>query len=396
MTWPALPMADVLADTKSGFACGEDVPNGVFQFRMNNVTTEGIIDLSKQRRVSSTIRNLDHFLVEPGDVLFNMTNSPELVGKSAFFAGNHEPTVFSNHFLRLRPDSRRLDGRFLARWLSFQFRLRTFEHICRRWVNQATVSRESLLALPIPLPPLGEQRRIADLLDQTETLRAKRRQALVQLGSLAAAVFLDLFGDPASNPKAWPVRFVADLVVDIRNGLTRRRKEPAMGSDIVLRLRDIRSGWIDFSDVNRITLTKEEAGRYGASVGDLLFIRVNGNPNYVGRCAVFQGHYEPVYFNDHIMRIAVERSIITGSFLAYALSTSYGKDKVAMHRKTSAGQHTISQEGLGRIPIPVPPLGLQQKFSDRISDVRRVEDRYQVSLVRMDALFASLQERAFQ
>lgn len=158
--WPTVPLSDALAEAKSGFACGEESEDGVFQFRMNNVNTEGQFDFSKKRRVPRETRNLDVYLVEPGDVLFNATNSPELVGKSAFFSGHEEPAVFSNHFLRLRPQSERLEGRFLARWLTLQFQRRIFQGMCHQWVNQPTVGRESLLALNIPLPPLGEQRRI--------------------------------------------------------------------------------------------------------------------------------------------------------------------------------------------------------------------------------------------
>src|ERR1022692_3812974 len=116
--WEALPLSDVLVDAKSGFACGDDPQDGVFQFRMNNITPEGQLDFSKKRRVPRETRNLETYLLQPGYVLFNATNSPELVGKSAFFPGHGEAAVFSNHFLRLRPKVERLEGRFLARWLT--------------------------------------------------------------------------------------------------------------------------------------------------------------------------------------------------------------------------------------------------------------------------------------
>jgi type I restriction enzyme S subunit len=75
---------------------------------MNNVTADGSLDFTKLRRVPKTSRNISSYFVEPGDVLFNATNSPELVGKTAFFPGHTEPAVFSNHFLRLRPHPEKL------------------------------------------------------------------------------------------------------------------------------------------------------------------------------------------------------------------------------------------------------------------------------------------------
>jgi type I restriction enzyme, S subunit len=169
MKWQILPISQVLTDVKSGFACGEDSFDGMFQFRMNNIDREGTLNLSKIRRVPRSIRNINTFLVESGDVLFNATNSPELVGKTLFFSGHDEPVVFSNHFLRLRPNFNILDGRFLARWLQFQFQRRVFQGMCHQWVNQATVGRDALLALLIPIPPLEEQKRIAEILDRADS-----------------------------------------------------------------------------------------------------------------------------------------------------------------------------------------------------------------------------------
>jgi type I restriction enzyme, S subunit len=150
MTWQKVRLSDVLMDVKSGFACGEDPSDGVFQFRMNNITSEGTLDLRKKRRVPKTTRNIDSFLVEPGDILFNATNSPQLVGKSALVPSLDEPAAFGNHFLRLRPDVERLNGGYLARWLTLQFQTGVFSGMCHQWVNQATVGRDSLLTLKMP------------------------------------------------------------------------------------------------------------------------------------------------------------------------------------------------------------------------------------------------------
>src|SRR6266852_9027793 len=151
---------------------------------MNNITTQGQLDLTKKRRVPRDTPHLEKYLVRPGDVLFNATNSLELVGKTAFFPGLEEPAVFSNHFLRLRPHADRLDGRYLSRWLNLQFERGRFKGMSRQWVNQATINRDALLAMRLPVPPLSEQRRIADILDGADALRAKRRAARLHLDTL--------------------------------------------------------------------------------------------------------------------------------------------------------------------------------------------------------------------
>jgi type I restriction enzyme S subunit len=248
----------------------------------------------------------------------------------------------------------------------------------------------------VVLPPLEEQKRITDILDRAEALRAKRRAALDQLDELTQSIFIDMFGDPITNPKEWEIYSIGALLTDVTNGLTRRRKESDEGTDIVLRLRDIRDGWIDFSDINRISLSHQESSRYKVSVDDLLFIRVNGNPDYVGRCALFEGFSESVYFNDHIMRVKTDQSKVNGKFLAYMLNGTRGKREIALHRKTSAGQHTINQDGLSKIEIPLPPLKIQQKFAFRIASIEKLKSTHKTSLAELDELFASLQYRAFR
>src|SRR5690606_29670479 len=117
----------------------------------------------------------------------------------------------SNHFLRLRVERSRLLPAYLARWLHVQFERGRFKAMCRQWVNQATVNRDALLGLKIPLPTLEEQRRIAVVLDRADELRAKRRQALAHLDDLTQSIFLDMVGDPIHNPMGWPRRTIGEL-----------------------------------------------------------------------------------------------------------------------------------------------------------------------------------------
>jgi type I restriction enzyme S subunit len=187
---------------------------------MNNITAEGQLDWSKIRRVPVPPRGIGDLIVEPGDILFNHTNSPDLVGKAAYFPGHAEPVTFSNHFLRLRPQPNMLDGRYLARWLAYQWQRRTFQGMCRQWVNQATVSKDHLLALCLPLPPFNEQRRIAAILDAADALRTRRRAALNKLDTLAQSIFIEMFGEPAMNPKCFPVSGLGSMIAEgPQNGL---------------------------------------------------------------------------------------------------------------------------------------------------------------------------------
>lgn len=154
--WQRARLRDVIREAQGGFASGERDDNGVIQLRMNNVTTGGQCDWSSFIRVPADSATVASYKLGPGDVLFNNTNSTDLVGKTALFEGWTEPVVFSNHFTRLRTVAELLSPGFLALWLQAQWHERFFANICNRWIGQSAVQREKLLALEMPLPPLSE------------------------------------------------------------------------------------------------------------------------------------------------------------------------------------------------------------------------------------------------
>jgi type I restriction enzyme S subunit len=387
--WNAFPLADLLVDSKPGFACGEDLPDGVFQFRMNNITTEGRIDLSKKRRIPRNARNLEEYLLRPGDVLFNATNSPELVGKSAFFSGNGEPSVFSNHFLRLRPQAEKLEGRFLARWLTLQFQRRVFQGMCRQWVNQATVGRESLLALHIPVPPIEEQRRIAEVLDRAEALRASRRAVLAQLDTLAQSIFLDLFGDPATNSKGWPLIPMSEIGSVITGNTPSRAHPEYFGTTIE---------WIKSDNINTphyyLTRASEGLSEVGKAISrtvpahSILVTCIAGSPDCIGNAAMTD---REVAFNQQINAIVPRKS---DPHFLYAQIRA-GK-RLIREASTDGMKGMVSKSRFENILLPFPPIALQRDFAQRVVAIERLKTTHCASLAKLDALFAVLQHRAFQ
>jgi type I restriction enzyme S subunit len=298
-------------------------------------------------------------------------------------------TWVNNHAHVLRP-RRNIDINYLCRVLE-NYDVKPFV----TGTTRGKLTKGGASEIPIPLPPLPEQRRIAAVLDKADALRAKRRETLAQLDDLTQSIFIEMFGDPVANPKGWPITKVASFLLDVTNGLTRRRSEVEDGEHIVLRLRDIRSESIDFSTPNRITLNEKEKAKYQVSPGELLFIRVNGNPEYVGRCALFEGHPEQVFFNDHVMRVRLKAGL-TGGYLSHFLNRPEGKKEIAKHRKTSARQHTINQDGLGAIALPLPDESLQNQFLDRVFALRKMASVQIDALDKLGALFTSLQHRAFR
>lgn len=390
-----VPLDQLLVSATLGFAHGEHDESGVFQVRMNNVTSDGGLDLSKRRRVPRSFRNLERYAVQSGDVLFNATNSPELVGKAAYFPGLSETTVFSNHFIRLRPNDQ-VEGRYLAHWLVHQFQQGRFRAMCRQWVNQATVSRESLLAMRIPLPKIAEQRLIADVLDKADALRAKRRASMTKLNDLKRAKFVEAFGDSVTNSKCWPVKDLGMLIVDgPQNGIYKPASKYGSGTRI-LRIDGFYDGAIsDQEDLKRVQVSDEEREKYGLRPADIVINRVNSR-EYLGKCALVPELSESTLFESNMMRFAVDTERISPWYLIELLQTAGIRAHILSSAKDAINQSSINQRDVATIPVMLPPIRLQDAFAKWLRNKTTLEDRLAQSANAFDSLFASLQHRAFR
>ena len=270
----------------------------------------------------------------------------------------------------------------------------------KRWdegTNKAvmgkTLNKATLSEIKVSVHDIAEQQRIVNVLDKLTTLIDKRKQQLEKLDELVKARFVELFGEPVINPKSWETAPLSALILKANNGMARRGKD-ADGS-IVLRLVELQNGFIDYSAPNRICLNETEKKRYELVDNDFLFARVNGNPDYVGRCAVFKGIGEPVFHNDHIIRVHFDETKLNGCFTSVLLNCDYGKRQMREQIKTSAGQYTISQDGIGAIMTILPPMELQNQFAAFVEQTDKSKLEVKKSLEKLELLKNALMQKYF-
>jgi len=382
-------LGDVLAEARPGFACGEEDPDGVFQFRMHNVSKSSDIDLGKRRRVPrSAHRQLDHFLVEPDDVLFNATNSPDNVGKSILVPRLDEPAVFSNHFIRLRPKAG-LTSTFLWRWLQWRFQRGEFSAICRQWVNQATVSREALLASAISLPPLDEQRRIAEILDQADRLRAIRRRAMGLAESLRAAIFLEMFGDPG-EPRAPRQTVKFGEIAELQGG----RNLVADDSDAiapfqVLKISAVTAGTFKPWEAKPLPVDYIPPDAHLVRQGDLLISRAN-TAELVGAVAYVDSSPPNLVLPDKIWRFVWKDPASVPLYYWALFRTPAMRRRISqLSSGTGGSMKNISKAKLEQLELPYVDVARQDAFRRRLAAIPSP------AVTEFDELFTSLQSRAF-
>jgi type I restriction enzyme S subunit len=312
-----------------------------------------------------------------------------------------EQGLASTELVPMFPDVDRLDRNYLMHYL----RSNQFVNWITEQVAGAKMPRVSMTVFwghKIPLPyvddpakSLLEQRRISAILDKADTIRHKRQQAIKLVDDFLRSVFLDMFGDPVSNPKNWKVKPLKEQILHANNGLSRRRKTEENIGDIVLRLQDVHYDGIRFEkELNRIQLDDKEKPRYLLESGDVLFVRVNGNPDYVGRSAVFKSFDAPVYHNDHIIRIKCGGDY-NPEFLSYLFNLAGGRKIISGKIKTSAGQHTISQGGIESLCFYRPTKSLQDKFVTVLNAINLTSGKFNDFGKSAENNFNAISQKAF-
>ena len=301
--------------------------------------------------------------------------------------------AIGRQLMALRSHSDALDRAYL-----FQY-IRSKDRFISALAQGATVPgivKEDLADLRIPLPPLSEQRRIADVLDRAEALRAKRRAALAELDGLADAIFVDLFGDTVKNPRHWATVQIRDIG-DIQGGLQVTTTRSMLQLEIpYLRVANVYRDRIDLTEVKSIRATESEVARTNLAFHDLLIVEGHGNPHEIGRCGLWTNEVSPCVHQNHIIRVRVDNKRVDPVFSWRYLNSTGGRRDLLRAAKTTSGLNTISVSNVKDASLWLPPLALQQEFARRVAAVERLKAVQRASLAELDALFASLQDRAFR
>jgi type I restriction enzyme S subunit len=357
------------------------------------VTPDGSLSVSDAPRIPASVIPNGRLGFQAGDILFNNTNSVELVGKSAVFSAPLEAS-FSNHMTRVRVDAAKADPRYVQAFLRHLYHQRFFEGRATRWVGQAAFGAAQLKAVEIPLPPLEEQRWIVGLLDRAAEIRRRADAARAKARAIIPALFLDMFGDPATNPKEWPQLPFGQITNEFRYGTNQKcHDEVGAGSVPVLRIPNVIGGQIDWSDIKHAALPAKEREKTRLRVGDLLFVRTNGNPDYIGRCAHFDGQTDASYASYLIRaRLADAMSPI---FAVHHLNHPRFRPLMLRMGKTTAGNYNLSVEGLSALPVIVPPLAVQTAFAEQAQRLEATARALDTAAAKAEAMTAALSAEVF-
>lgn len=379
--------------------------SGVKLLNVANVEKGGRLNLAKTERYlseSEVSTKYAHFLVDAGDLVIassgiSFDEDGLLRTRGAFACDNDLPLCLNTSTIRFKAVDGMSDLRFLRHWIDG----REFRSQITRLVTgtaQQNFGPTHLKAIKITLPALSEQRRIAAILDKADALRAQRRAAIAQLDTLTQSIFLDMFGDPAMNPRKWTIRAVGDYVDHFAGG--KSFETEADGNA------ETRNRVLKVSAVTSMRFLPEQSKPVPDSYlppadhfirdGDLLFSRAN-TTELVGAIAMVDRAPPNMLLPDKLWRFVWRRPPQVEPIFIWALfQTDAVRFQIARRATgTSESMKNISQEKLLGIRTILPPLWVQREFVRRAQSVENLLKRNGEALAHTEALFAALQRSAF-
>jgi type I restriction enzyme, S subunit len=316
-----------------------------------------------------------------GEVVIAVSGAPGLPAVLAHDACIHDG------FVGLRKlDTTQVNIDFLYRYLIF-VRLQSSGRAVGAIFKNLTT--EQIRETIIPDFPIAQQKHIAAILDQAEALRSLRRQSIGQLDALGRSVFLEMFGDLATNPNKFSIVKLGELT-RITSGSTPSRtiSENFIGSIPWVKTTEVCGNLILETEEKISELALKNSSCHIYPIGSII-VALYGQGKTRGRAAILGIDAA----TNQACGVLLPHAKYNTQFLFWQLQLSYDRLR---ELGRGGNQPNLNLGLLGDFYVLLPPLSLQQEFADRIGAIEALKAQHRESLAKMDTLFASLQHRAFR
>ncbi len=365
---------------------------GIPFLRVNNIQG-GELDIDDILFINDETDNaLKRSRIQPRDVLLSIAGT---IGRTAVVPDN-APAMNCNQAVAIIRLEENVSPRYLSHWLNTGD---AYRQISGSKVT-GTISNLSLGCiknLEIPLPPIAEQRRIAAILDKADGVRRKRKEAIALTEELLRSAFLDMFGDPVTNPKGWEIKPLGDLLQNIESGWSPKCEAREADPDEwgVLKLGAVTYGHFDSHENKAMLLENSPRPELEIKKGDLLVTRKN-TYELVGASTFVQQTRPKLMLPDLIFRLKVIEEI-EPVYLWQTLSQRSMRFQLSRLAGGTAGSMpNISKARLRTLKVPVPPTELQAKYRAVANQFWHKKTHQVHSQTISENLFNSLLQRAFR
>lgn len=291
-------------------------------------------------------------------------------------------------WLVLSADKSKVDTDYFYHLLGSDFIYRKFVGLAAGAVVK-NLNTDLVKSVTVPLPPINEQRRIASILDKADELRLKRQQAIEKLDQLLQATFIDMFGDPVSNPKGWEKETIGNLATFITSGSRGWAQYYTDSGSKFIRIQNLVKGDLDMSDCAYVNAPDSaEARRTLVQPGDVL-LSITAD---LGRTAIVPDDIGLAHINQHIAILRL--SGVNPAFASHYLASVGGKIQFEKLNR-SAVKAGLNFDDIKSLEITLPPIELQDKYLKIVQAIKNYQKQLLQFKKQSDNLFQSLQNQVF-
>ncbi len=266
-----------------------------------------------------------------------------------------------------------------------------------RWSSKTTgldsISFKSLKAIPVPLPPIPVQERIVQILQKADEICRKRKEALVWADAILRHLFIEMFGDPISNPKGWETIALGNVLELIRNGTTTAQNTLGKGFPVT-RIETIAHEVINPVKVRYVELDDSELSKWRLLEGDILFSHIN-SMDHIGKTAIYRGDPPNLVHGMNLLLLRADRRECLPDYLHGLLKMRGVRDKLRSMARQAVNQASLNQMQLKSLLIPIPPVQLQERLVMGINQLQSTVRDLARSLDDCEIMMPNLMSRAF-
>lgn len=388
-------LADLLDFSDSGVWGADDPETGISVLRSTNFRSDGTLSfVNLAYRAVDPAKRASKKLA-PGDLLLEKSGGgpAQPVGRVALFVGDSQPHAFGNFIARLRPKSAVL-SEYLWYYLRYFHAQGKTSYFQKQTTGIRNLEFRRYLSIQVPLCPVEEQRRIVDLLARAEGIVRLRREAQQKAAQLIPAIFIDLFGDPASNSKGWSLTTLGELLASVDYGSSTKASSTGAGLPIIRMGNVTAEGSLDLEDLKFVELNSNDVDRFRLRTGDLLFNRTNSK-DLVGKTGLWDGSLDAVVAS-YFIRLRARREVALPSYLWAWLNSRHMKRVLFDTARGAIGQANINSKELKAFKVAVPPMGLQNAFELRVQSVRALCRQQRIAAATAHGAAQSLLGKMFE
>jgi type I restriction enzyme S subunit len=390
--WDTAELGDLISVIAGhGFRKSEYSTSGIKLLQIANVSFQEISWEETAYLPNEYIEHYPKLVLKPGDLVMAL-NRP-ILGRRVKFAilsQNDYPAILYQRVGKFIFKSKTIIRDFLYVFMQTDY----FYHELKSRLagsDQPYINPTELIKIRVPVPPLDEQKRIAAIAQKADRLRRTRRYALQLTDTYLQSVFLEMFGNPVTNPKRWDVLEIGDVCFKVTDGTHQPPPFTLSGIPFIF-VQNMVGGEIDFSSTKYVSeATYQELTRNTKiEIGDILYSSVGSFG-----VAVQVLTKQKFIFQRHIAHLKPNAKKVNSSFLCIQMNSSY----VYSQAKTAArgvAQPTVNLSEIREFKILVPPLPLQEKFAQIVQKFERIRTQQREGDRQAEHLFQTLLHRAFR